>query len=316
MAERARILTGRPLGGPPVVFRDTTSFMSIDRDHLIVLGDEVFLVTGTEREGRFGLEGEPKFWVKRALDLRTGARCILKLVFQEAFRITILDRTLTCVRSAEKEGRVLEAVRGDLRFMQGRVARDEAGNPVRIIDYITGRDLLSWLSGLPMPHEEYFERVFPGVLAEVIGLLDGLARLHACGLCHGDIRNDHVLVEEPGGRFRWIDFDLDQGSLEHDLWTVGNILHCVVAKGFTTFSDSIAARPELAQCLTEEDRCVVFPSRVMNLRKVYPYIPEPLNDVLLRFAVGARARFPSVAEVVAALQDTLERPTAGTTQNV
>ena len=58
-----------PLLGRPVIFRDTTNYMYIDRGHLIELEGELFLVRGNEKEGRFGLDEQPKFWVKRAISL-------------------------------------------------------------------------------------------------------------------------------------------------------------------------------------------------------------------------------------------------------
>ena len=84
---RARQVSDRELSGRPVVFRDTTNYMSIERDHIIDLQGSFFLVRCNEREGRFGLEDQPKFWVKRALSLESGRTYILKLVFQEEFLV-------------------------------------------------------------------------------------------------------------------------------------------------------------------------------------------------------------------------------------
>jgi len=79
--DRVAELTGRLLPESSRIIRDTSEFMAIDRDSVVELGGELFLVTGTERERRFGLAGEPKFWVKRALALGSGSRHILKMVF-------------------------------------------------------------------------------------------------------------------------------------------------------------------------------------------------------------------------------------------
>ena len=38
--------------------------------------------------------------------------------------------------------------------------------------------------------------------------------------------------------------------------------------------------------LTQEDVNIVFHNRVANLKKVYPYIPESLNRVLMHFSKG------------------------------
>lgn len=287
-----------PLPGRPVVFDDTTNYMYIDRGHVIDLGGELFLVRGNEKEGRFGVDEQPKFWVKRAVSLHDGRRYILKLVCEEAFKIQVGAVHVTCARSAEKEGEVLRFVRGDLRFMQGRTALDARGNLVRAIDFIDGTDLLSHVFGLRMSHEVYFRDCFPSLLAKTIVAFQAVQFLNDNGLRHGDIRNDHILVERGTGAFRWIDFDLVQDVADFDLWSLGNVLHCVVGKGFVTFRDAIEQRPGLASELTDEDGSVFFQHRVMNLRKIYPYVPRVLNEVLLRFSRGARVPYDSIAQVV------------------
>ena len=122
---------------------DTTNYMAIDHDHVVELEGTLFLIRGNEHEGRFGIDDQPKFWVKRAIDLLTGRMHILKLVFHEEFHAQVGSLHVKCVRSPEKEGQVLELVRDDPRFMQGRTARDVRGNLVRVIDHIPGVDLLS-----------------------------------------------------------------------------------------------------------------------------------------------------------------------------
>jgi hypothetical protein len=285
------------------IFTDTTDFMAIDRDHVVELDGELFLVTCTEKEKRFGLEDEPKFWVKRALALGTGRTHILKMVFHEVFLVGIRERSIRCERNAEKEGRVLEVMRGDPRFMQGRVALDACGNVVRVIDFIEGVDFLNHLDALDLPHEQYFHTELRPVLANIIESFRGIQQLHEAGLCHGDIRNDHILVEGQTGRFVWIDFDLAQKDMEFDVWSLGNILHCVLARGFVTFRDVHESNPEAFARLMSEDASVFFPHRVMNLRKVYPYLPAKLNDVLLRYSVGCHVPYERVSQVVEDLED-------------
>ncbi|MBI4875390.1 MAG: serine/threonine protein kinase [Acidobacteria bacterium] len=295
----------------PKVWTDTTNFMSIERDHVIELEGERFLVRCNEREGRFGLDEQPKFWVKRAAGLATGKTHILKMVFGEEFKIRVGALEVRCCRSAEKEGRVLDVVRGDASFMQGRTAPDSRGNLVRIIDFIPGPDLLSYLHSIRAPHEEYARTMLPGVLARVAESCRAIQRLHDAGVCHGDIRNDHLIVERKTGRFRWIDFDLNQDFPDFDVWSLGNVLHCVAAKGFTTFGDAIQARPELAGRLVADDASVFFPHRVMNLRKVYPYLPERLNRILLRFSAGAEVCFDRVSQIAGELAEWQEGTECG-----
>jgi len=301
--ERIRCLGLRPPSGRPVVWHDTTNYMSIERDHIVNLDGDLYLVRCNEREGRFGVDEQPKFWVKRAIDLSTGQTHILKLAIQERFKVSVGPIEILCVRSAEKESKVLDLVRADARFMQGRSARDSHGNLVRVIDFIRGADLLSYLQSVPAPHEAYCHTHLPPILAKVADNIAALERLHEAGLCHGDIRNDHLLVDRETGSYKWIDFDLDQGAALFDIWSVGNVLHCVVAKGFMTFRDALYARPELSGKLTQGDASVFFPHRVMNLRKIYPYLPEKLNQVLLRFSVGMSARYDRVSQIAQELAE-------------
>ncbi len=305
--ERALQFALHTLSGRLSIVDDTTNYMAIDHDQVVELEGTLFLIRGNEHEGRFGIDDQPKFWVKRAIDLQTGRLHILKLVFHEEFHAQVGSLHVKCVRSPEKEGQVLELVRGDPRFMQGRTAHDVRGNLVRVIDHIPGMDLLSYVHSLPAQHEEYFQVRFPSILLHVIGSLRGIQRLHDAGLCHGDIRNDHLLIERATGQYKWIDFDLNEDFLDFDVWSAGNILHCVVGRGFVSFRDAIQKSPELAGCLSDDDASVFFPHRVMNLRKVFPYVPARLNDVLLRFSAGAQLFYDKMSQVA----DDLEEYVAG-----
>jgi len=287
----------------PVVWDDTTNYMGIERDHIVNLQGDLFVIRCNEREGRFGLDEQPKFWVKRALALSTGQTYILKLTIQEAFKVHVGAVEVLCVRNAEKEAKVLEFVRGDPRFMQGRSTYDSRGNLVRVIDFIPATDLLTHIDSIRLRHEEYCRTKLPAILANVTDNIAALQRLHDAGLCHGDIRNDHLLIERETGCYKWIDFDLDQRSADFDIWSVGNILHCVAAKGFMTFRDATKIRPHLSENLAQDDASIFFPQRVMNLRKIYPYLPGKLNDVLLRFSFGARVSYDRISQIAGDLAE-------------
>ena len=281
----------------PIVWDDTTNYMGIERDHIVNLQGDLFLIRCNEREGRFGLDDQPKFWVKRALALSTGQTYILKLVIQESFKVHVGAVEVLCVRSAEKEAKVLEFVRGDPRFMQGCSTYDCRGNLVRVIDFVHATDFLTYVDSIRLRHEEYCRLMLPAILANVADSIAALQRLHDAGLCHGDIRNDHLLIERDTGSYKWIDFDLDQSSVDFDIWSVGNVLHCAAAKGFMTFRDAIKIRPQLSGDLSQDDASIFFPHRVMNLQKIYPYLPDKLNDVLLRFSFGARVGYDRISQI-------------------
>ena len=244
--ESIRKLTGEDPPGRPVVWDDTAEYMSIERGHLVRLDGRLYLVRGNEHEGRFSIDDQPKFWVKRAIGLADGVTYILKLACREEFLIHVGAREVHCYRSPQKEARVLGLVRGDRRFMQGWTAIDGRRNRVHIIEFIRGTDLLSYLPALPMDHEAYAQRLLPDILRRIADSLDGIQRLHDHGLCHGDIRNDHLMVERESGDYRWIDFDLNEESPWFDVWSAGNVLHCAVGKGFVTFRETVRAHPELS----------------------------------------------------------------------
>jgi hypothetical protein len=144
------------------------------------------------------------------------------------------------------------------------------------------------------------------VLIKTIDCLRGIQVLHDAGLCHGDIRNDHILIEAGSGACRWIDFDLDQGCKAFDVWSVGNILHFVIGGGIIRINDVVRQRPELAGRIRYEDASLFFPYRLQNLRKLFGYLPVCLNSVLVRFAARPRPRYESVDEVVEDLQSCVD----------
>lgn len=306
LRRRVEELLGRPLAAPPPVVTDTTQFMNIWRGHVIRLDDRHFVVERDMKEGRFGLDEEPKFWVKGCRDLDTGASKILKLVFNEEFDIRVGLLRIHCYRDPEKEGRVLDRVRGDGRFMQGETLEDDGGNPVRVIDFIRGKNLYRRLRDLEMEHEVYFHTELPGILRRLLPLFEGIAMMHREALCHGDIRNDHVIIEAGTGRFRWIDFDLCQDVSDFDVWSLGNILVYVIGKGERTFHDLRAGRLHSVRELVAGDASAFFVHRIMNLRKLFPWIPPELNEILMHFSYGTRDFYESAEEILSDLRPVVD----------
>jgi len=45
----------------------------------------------------------------------------------------------------------------------------------------------------------------------------------------------------------------------------------------------------------------------MNLRKIYPYISKRLNDVLMRFSVGAKKYYATVYELIQDLYEAVPK---------
>lgn len=292
LRERIELLARRRVPGKVPIFEDATQLMNIVGGTVLRLEGNDYFVMGDAKEGRFGIDDQPKFWVKYAIDLSNGARKVIKLVFHEQITAQIGDSRVRCVRSPDKESAVLSLTRGDPRFMQGVTVRDHDGNNIRVIDYIRGTSFLNHVAAINLPHEEYYYEMLPGILTRLLGSIEAIGFLHRNGMEHGDIRNDHLMVEAGTGEYRWIDFDYGVNQSDYDIWSVGNLLAFAVGKGFVNCRDvaeHLAHRGGPSAALDEDDALYVFHHRLANLRKFYPYIDASLNDLLQRFSVGSRA---------------------------
>ena len=291
---------------------DTSEFMAVDHGDVISLGGKHYLVLRDEAERRFGME-DPKYWVKRCSELETGERKILKLVFYETFPLKIGNFEIRCHRSPEKEARILDLVRGDLRFMQGETILDEKQNSVRILDIVHGKQLDAVVENIEADHETYFHEHLPELLEKFIGACESIAYLHTLGEKHGDIRRDHLWVEYTSGAYRWIDFDyafdFHENPFGLDIFGLGNILLFLVGKGEHTshtmgggaFSDPVLSS------LTLDDFSLMFPHRLSNLGKLFPYIPTDLNNVLLHYSAGTYVFYDTVDEMLGELRPCLKQ---------
>lgn len=191
------------------IFYDTSNFTAIDYGDIIFVDNRYFLVVAYTKEGRFGIDEQPKPWVPKVLDLESGERFIIKLVFHEQYELSMGGLKVICYRNPEKEARLLELVQDHPHSMHGYSVEDEAGNLVRILDIISGKRLDKYVYSKSDDHQEYFENDFPGILGSYLKSVETISLFHQHGFKHGDIRRDHILVDYDTGLFRWIDFDYD-----------------------------------------------------------------------------------------------------------
>lgn len=285
------------------LWSDTSDFANIDYGDVIHVDDRYLLVVGYTKEGRFGVEEQPKQWVPKVYDLVSGERNILKLAFHETYTIRLGELEVTCYRSPEKEAQVIELTRGNRSFMQGYATLDDAGNLVRILDIVNGQRLDKAVYRMGDSHLDYFEHFLPDILRRFLISVDGIVMLHSHGFKHGDIRRDHIFVDREDGHFWWIDFDYDYYLPERpyamDLFGLGNVLLFLI--GQQNFRPSALLKDpafgeKVFSRISEEDLALVSRDRVFNLKKIYPYIPDPLNDILLYFSVGAEVMYDTVEE--------------------
>jgi len=307
---KARIaeFCGREVDGPLAIFEDTSSYTAIGSGSVLRLEDSEYYVRGEMSEGRFGIDDQPKFWVKHAVDLSNGEAKIIKMIFHEEFSTTAAGIRIRCRRSAAKESAVLDLVRGHRRFMQGVTLRDPLGSEVRVIDFIRGKSLYNYVNDLEISHERYHAELFPGVMAEVVACIEAMAELHRRGQHHGDVRNDHILIERETGAYVWIDFDYQVNFSDFDVWSMGNIVNFVVGMGVNTFywvTRYPKSFPHLRGSIDGAGAVALFPNRIAELKLLYPYISADLNEILMRFSVEHDAPYETLDELARDLRSVL-----------
>lgn len=275
------------------VYKDTTDFFRIEYGDVVILAGKPFLIRHNAKEGRFGLDDEEKFWVKRSIDLISGITKVIKFVFFEKFSARIGDMEFECFRSPRKEARILDMV-GDLpNFMHGYSVRDDHENVVRILEFIHGKSLAEHIGemALTMDHKTYFHQRFPTIMDNFVLCVEAIRFLHDNGEKHGDIRRDHIIIDRESGHYRWIDFDYNfrhrENMYSYDLFGLGNVLMFLVGMGDVVYQDLKKCDHHCLDDLNEDDVNIVFNNRIANLKKVYRYIPDNLNRILMHFSKGA-----------------------------
>jgi serine/threonine protein kinase len=289
------------------IHKDTTEFFRVEYDDVVFLGGKTYLIRHNAKEQRFGLEDEVKFWVKRALDLSNGSLKILKLVFRENFVSKIGEIEFECLRSPRKEARILDLVADSHNFMHGFSVKDERGNLVRVLNFIKGEPLSLHVQRMKIDHETYFHHFFPQILDHFMDCIRAIYFLHQHGEKHGDIRRDHILIDSESGHYRWIDFDINYRHREniygYDLFGLGNVLVFLVGKGDLLLRDLKNEGHPALSLLDEKDLNMVFSNRVVNLKKIYPYIPDSLNRVLMHFSKGTTWFYENTVQLLEDLEE-------------
>lgn len=300
LQQRIAEVTYRKIATTPQIIEDTSSYMNIVAGCVVrIRGNDYYIVTDA-KENRFGVDDQPKFWVKYAIDLTTGTRKLIKLVFYEEFVAEIGPVRIRCKRNPQKEADILDAVRGNSLFMQGSAITDPVGNLVRVIDVISGCSLYHYLAELDISHEEYFFDRLPGIMKKMIGCVEAMAALHEQGMHHGDVRSDHIWIENRTERFVWIDFDYEVSHTDYDLWSMGNLIIRVLGKDVHLIRDFKRHPDEYSRCreaVMPEDLVLLYGDRIANLRKLFPYIPKPLNDIAMKFSAGASEFYSDLREL-------------------
>lgn len=287
----------------PILYEDTSDFTRIDYGDIIHVANRFFLVTGYTKEGRFGIDEQPKQWVPKVYDLESGARHILKLVFHESFTLRLGKLKVTCYRSPEKEGKILDLVQANHLFMQGHSTLDSENNLVRILDIIKGTRLDTAIGRLDCDHSYYLSNHAEKLLRKFLKSVEAIILLHDLGYKHGDIRRDHILIDRQTGDFRWIDFDYDfylpERPFALDLIGLGNVLLYILGRRNWRPID-VLQNPQMGESLLEtihvNDLSLLSKDRIFNLKKLYPHLPDCFNNILMHFSAGAQVMYDSGQE--------------------
>jgi hypothetical protein len=286
------------------LFTDTSNFLAIDYGDIILIDEKRYKVIGHAREGRFGMEDDPKFWVKKVVDTESGEKKIIKLTHFESFETSLGGIRIKRFRNPDKEGEVLTLAKNHPYFMHGTVHRDSKGNNIRVLDIVYGTNFFIYVGLLEMDYETYFRTELPKILKNIVRAFEAIRFLHINGQKHGDIRNDHIIVEKDTGNYVWIDFDYDYQSSENpfaiDLFGLGNILIYAIGKGFHLHYaiNDRSVYGDLIDRVETEDFSLLDKGRFLNLKKLYPAIPSTLNDVLMHFSRGANVYYEFVEEMI------------------
>lgn len=288
----------------PVIFSDTSDFTRIDYGDIIHVDNRYFLVVGYTKEGRFGIEEQPKQWVPKVIDLESGEGKILKLVFHENFTIKLGEFQVTCYRTPEKEARVLDLTHGNSMFMQGYSTLDKVGNLVRILDVIPGTRMDTIIHRMACSYESYVAEHLQDILRRFLKAVEAIVLLHQHGFKHGDIRRDHIIVDRLDGQYRWIDFDYDfylpERPFALDMIGLGNVLLFILGRRNYRPID-VLEDPDMGEkvlaTLHVNDLAMLSQDRIFNLQKLKPNLPKCFNDILLHFSAGTTVFYDSATEL-------------------
>jgi serine/threonine protein kinase len=185
--------------------------------------------------------------------------------------------------------------------MQGYTVLDDKENKIRVIDFIRGQTIFNYVYEINKNHEQYFYEDLPRILHHLRVSIEAIKYLHDHEFCHGDIRNDHIIIDSETGEYRWIDYDLQQNVSDFDVWSMGNIISYAVGKGINSFKSVLKSQKfsdEIKNSLTIEDASAFYEYRVMNLIKLFPYIPERLSDILLHFTLNPQPHYETLTKLL------------------
>jgi hypothetical protein len=80
----------------------------------------------------------------------------------------------------------------------------------------------------------------------------------------------------------------------------------IVGQGYVLLHELKSRNHGVLSRLSDAELNIIFNNRVVNLKKVYPYIPDTLNRVLLHFSNGANWFYEQVGQLIHDLRPAIE----------
>ena len=97
-----------------------------------------------------------------------------------------------------------------------------------------GPNFFLYIDSFNISYGTYLSNVLPDILKRLVKAFEAIRFLHIHGFKHGDIRNDHIIVERHTGNYVWIDFDyayeISENPFGLDIFGLGNILINAIGK--------------------------------------------------------------------------------------
>jgi hypothetical protein len=90
------------------------------------------------------------------------------------------------------------------------------------------------------------------------------------------------------------------------IFGLGNILVYLAGRGDVTVQNLKQNNSPAYNLLFHEDVNIIFNNRLVNLKKVYPYIPDSLNLVMMHFSLVANVFYEDTLQFLSELQEAKE----------
>lgn len=249
-----------------------------------------------------------------------------KRVLKVGPTMDLADTDEPSIKSAVKESEILRLVQGNRGFVQG-VGRVPTGCDFVLCDmeYMEGPTLPEWIKSMPQDHKTYYRDMFPFLAARFADAARALHELHEAGRIsqseygyHGDMgQGDCLIYDQSRSTLRWFDLNLvllgDRNGVAEDINELGKIFRFIVGKRLHTVG-TFAQHPELypharvrpADFSREDlvdlgvDDLSLLP--VVNLGKLFPYISDEVNALLMQFRGDGWDGFRSALELAEAIE--------------